>query len=422
MTDEPPQRAERPDDQPHSGLTAELFRLLQSGLRESVILLDENWELIANLSAPDGLLGWGDPVGHHALAHIHPDDVINFVDVGQGLSSTDPGWIGVAQMRLQRVDGTYGRYESTMENRLDDPDHPGWLCCTREITEAAEPAPGLASSELASSLLEALPQGVLVFGGDKILFSNDAASDVLGVPPHDLAKVGLAGVVDDDSRRELRDAVLRLARDAGHEVVTLRAAEGSRRRFEVALTSRPSDAPVLLVIGLVEDVTHEVERQELLERRATRDDLTELHNRAWLLDQLHRRLRSGEVLTIGFLDLCGFKQVNDTLGHRAGDRVLASIAGSLVAAFGDGSVARVGGDEFIVIGPGATDDVTLAAFTSSVAEAVERVPEARRHEVTGSVGVAVSTPDDEPWSLIDRADAAMYENKRADPRHRRHEA
>lgn len=408
--------------QPYGGLTAEQFRVLASFLRESVILLDENWELIANLSAPAGLLGWGDPVGNHALAHIHPDDVLNFVDVGQGLSSTDLGWKGAAHLRLQRVDGSYERYETTMENRLEDPEVRGWVACTRESPESVETAPEMEEAEIASSLMEALPQGVLVFGRDKVLFSNQAASEILGAEPHWLAVNGLKDVVEVEARAELRSAVMRLAHVAGREVVLLPEVDGGPRRFEVSLTSRRQpdrpEARTLLVIGVVEDVTHEVALQEQLERRASRDDLTGLHNRAWLLDHLHDRLQAEVEVTIGFVDLCGFKLVNDTYGHRAGDRVLAAIAGGLAAEFGDESVARVGGDEFLVLASGDA----VADLAERVRRAVADVPEARRHDVNGNVGVAISAPGDGPWSLIERADAAMYEDKRADPRHQRHQA
>lgn len=422
-----PNHDERPDgDPPYDGITPDQFRVLQRHLRESVILLDVNWELVANLSAPDGLLGWGDPVGNHALAHIHPDDVINFVDVGQGLMSTDHGWVGAAQMRLQRVDGTYGRYETTMMNLIDDPEVGGWVACTRELAEPAETAPEMAGSEVAVSLLEALPFGVLVFGGEKVLFSNAAASETLGAPTHELAVHGLSRVVDEASVAQLARTARRLAAAPGRAVVPLRAIDGGTRRFELTITSRPNTVPgggvgeLLLAIGHIEDVTHEVARQELLERRANRDHLTGLHNRAWLLDELHRRLGAGTPVVIAYLDLCGFKSVNDTLGHRAGDRVLEAIAGGLVAGFGDDAVARVGGDEFVLFGPTGASAPEAEAFGAAVVDAIAAVPEARHHEVGGNVGIAVSTPDDEPWSLIDRADGAMYEHKRADPRHHRH--
>lgn len=427
MNDEPeePQAPrpgrEGPDDKPYSGLSPEMFRKLQSHLRESVILLDENWELVANLSAPNGLLGWGDPVGNHALAHVHPDDVINFVDVGQGLTATDPGWIGAAKMRLQRADGSYGRYETTMENRLHDPDYRGWVCTTRCVEDVVDTAPEMEAAEVTSSLLEALPQGVIVYGGDKILFSNAAANEVLRAGHQELAVLGLVPFVDEESVRTAGDAVRRLGRAPGTESVTLRALGEEVRQIEIRLTSRPNASAeedrIHLVIGIVEDVTDELAQQEMLEQRANRDELTRIHNRAWLLDRLHELLRGGSAVAIAYLDLCGFKVVNDTLGHRAGDRVLAAIASGLVAEFGDDAVARVGGDEFIVFLPAGSDP---DEFAVTVALSVAAVPEARRHEVTGNVGVAMSTPEDGPWDVIDRADHAMYEQKRADPRHHRH--
>jgi diguanylate cyclase (GGDEF)-like protein len=408
------------------GIDAETLRRLLPFVRESVILLDEHWEVVGNLSAPQGLLGWGDPIGNHALAHIHPDDVINFVDKGQNLVSTDPGWIGAAQVRLQRVDGSYGRYEITMENRLHEPEYQGWVVATRELVDTAVTAPELLGTGFAVPLLEALPHGVLVFAGGKILFSNATASTTLGVAPHDLAVHGVAPVVDEGSERALRDALRRRAREPGREVVLLRERKGSRR-FEVTLTSeRPEEGMtpgrVLLVIGLVEDVTHEVSRQEELERRAHRDHLTGLHNRAWLLDELNSVLAPGRGdVAIAYLDLCGFKLVNDTLGHRAGDRVLAAIGAGLAADFGDHAVARVGGDEFVVLAAGALDGAgALAELRDAVAATVRRVPEAQQHEVTGNVGAVGAEPGDGPWSLLERADLAMYEDKRADDRHRRH--
>ncbi|OHV57150.1 hypothetical protein BCD48_43475 [Pseudofrankia sp. BMG5.36] len=153
--------------------------------------------------------------------------------------------------------------------------------------------------------------------------------------------------------------------------------------------------------------------------RSLHDPLTGLPNRAALLDALRRSLsRTGRNQTrtgVLFVDLDGFKAVNDTLGHQAGDKLLTTVATRLRHAVRPGDVAgRLAGDEFAVLceGIGSLDD--LQAIGERVIQALEPTVELRRPvNVSASVGAALSGPDlADAEALITAADVAMYEAKR----------
>jgi len=158
-----------------------------------------------------------------------------------------------------------------------------------------------------------------------------------------------------------------------------------------------------------------------LESQALHDALTGLPNRRLLMDRLslaiaHAR-RNTSQMAVMFLDLDGFKQINDTLGHDAGDALLSMVADRLVAAVREeDTVARMGGDEF-VIGLwelSHTDDV--ATLVSKVILAVSQPYRIQGHDVriTASVGVGIYPLHGEAVeTLMKSADLALYEAKRA---------
>lgn len=175
------------------------------------------------------------------------------------------------------------------------------------------------------------------------------------------------------------------------------------------------------------------DRDRRLAGLAFSDTLTGLPNRSAFLDRLdrevHRARRSGRRLGLLFLDLDGFKQVNDTLGHHVGDRLLVDAAQRLREALrpsdasapgteagADGGAARLGGDEFTVLVPDLHEVDDVLVIARRIGEQLRRpfILGQQRLSISGSIGAAVF-PDhgDDARTLLKHADAAMYESKRA---------
>ena len=150
--------------------------------------------------------------------------------------------------------------------------------------------------------------------------------------------------------------------------------------------------------------------------QAFHDPLTGLANRALFLDRLSqaraRALRSGGLVGVLFADLDGFKTINDSLGHAAGDQLLIIAAHRLVSVIGPtDTVARFGGDEFAILIEDASEPIAAARLARRALEVLEKVIEVHGREVfiTASIGVVAGT--EKPDELLRNADLAMYEAK-----------
>jgi diguanylate cyclase (GGDEF)-like protein/PAS domain S-box-containing protein len=167
--------------------------------------------------------------------------------------------------------------------------------------------------------------------------------------------------------------------------------------------------------GTVEDVTELREYKERIERQARLDDLTGLANRSLLRERLQEAVsHAGATNTrfaLVFVDLDRFKYINDSLGHHAGDELLCVMAARLTACAPPGTtVARVGGDEFVLLVPDA-DEATARALTRRILKATGEVWHfnGTENRVNGSVGVALYPEHGrDPEALLKNADAAMY--------------
>ncbi|WP_332878478.1 diguanylate cyclase domain-containing protein [Massilia sp. S19_KUP03_FR1] len=173
-------------------------------------------------------------------------------------------------------------------------------------------------------------------------------------------------------------------------------------------------------IAVFADITGASEQRLLLEERANYDALTGLPNRVLLRERLDQVLAQahehGMAVAVAFIDLDGFKDINDSMGHVAGDSLLATMAQRLRHALRESdTLARFGGDEFVAVLPDVQDGALLASLTGRMSTAA-RVPvvlDGRTLCLSASIGVALY-PDDGATAaeLIGRADAAMYTAKR----------
>ncbi len=174
-------------------------------------------------------------------------------------------------------------------------------------------------------------------------------------------------------------------------------------------------------VAMLSDITPLKLHQEQLEQGAHFDALTNLPNRLLLSDRLQQAMvncqRHDQMLAVLYLDIDGFKSVNDAFGHSAGDAMLVAISHQMRGVLREGdTLARIGGDEFVIV-------LTDLQCVEDCAQLVNRVPQAcaqpvcigsDKKSVTASVGVALYPHDDvDADQLMRHADFAMYEAKRS---------
>jgi diguanylate cyclase (GGDEF)-like protein len=188
--------------------------------------------------------------------------------------------------------------------------------------------------------------------------------------------------------------------------------ELSEQRRAFARLTRREDGSLVLNLR---DVTEQRALEAQLEFRASIDALTGLPNRAALTQHLLRAV-SLEDITVLFIDLDGFKEVNDSLGHEKGDGVLRDVALRIASSVPEAvTVGRLGGDEFLAIVQRA--DVALAtAVAHDIIAGIKDVGSTlTRYPLSASVGIATGTRYESPEQLLCRADQAMYRAKAAGP-------
>ena len=258
----------------------------------------------------------------------------------------------------------------------------------------------------------------------EMTFVSPKARAVFGLDPTRL-RLDWYSYVHPDDRARVEETKRRLLEqsDEGALVMNYRmiGRDGETIVVRDAVLIRRNDkGGAVQVRGVVADVTFEQQAQKTIQKQAQYDTLTRLPNRSLFNEELERRLeessRSKNGTVVILLDLNGFKEVNDTLGHAVGDLLLQGIAGRLAAYLpANSSIARLGGDEFAVsLSPASLEDGQALADTIAAALTPGFSIDQMTIQAAASIGIA-RYPDhgDSPSALLRRADAAMYVAKRS---------
>jgi diguanylate cyclase (GGDEF)-like protein/PAS domain S-box-containing protein len=398
------------------GLAQSLVRNSSDGL----IVIDRQGRISYASPAAETMLGYapGAARGLDAFDLVHPEDQVAALEGFEStLSSKDSRPLPLL-VRLRRADGTWHQTEVIATNRLDDDHINGLLVSMRDVSASMRTDAALRASEQQHRLIvELAREGIWMVDADgRTTFANRALAELL-----DTTVADMLGRTVDEFIADTQDSRRRRAADAevgsGEHEVCLITRQG--REIWARINASPITDHAkrnLGMIALVSDVTERRMLEKNLAMAARRDPLTSLANRLELFERLSATLSTPELVTVLYIDLDGFKHVNDSHGHGLGDELLRAAALRIRAAVRDVDlVARVGGDEFVIVTDGISDAAAALGFGRRICESLERpfTVGDTQLEVGASIGIAFATGGDADTVLAE-ADQALYRAKRSD--------
>lgn len=355
---------------------------------------------------------------HSFLEYVHPDDLDKTTAALEWLNHGTP--LKNFRNRLRDALGHYHWMEwiatrLAQEGRI--------YAAARDITWELEYQLKMhQSEELYRLVVQTAQEGIWLIGEDGITqVANAALAALLGYAPEDLIGKPAHQFLDPASGAALTEALAGRRREDRARSREYRFVRPDGSEVYAVVNSAPivtEDDRSLGTLLMVLDKTTQHRHEEVLTHRATHDALTGLPNRTLFHDRLRtmisgdRRLRQSAVCV---LDLNGFKEINDTMGHPAGDHVLQQVAQRIVQALRRGdTVARLGGDEFGLLLPGTDDAGARSMFAHLGAALAAPIPlNGGSVRIEGAIGVALFREHgSDPDHLLARADAAMYHAKR----------
>lgn len=274
------------------------------------------------------------------------------------------------------------------------------------------------------NLVEEASDIIMILESDlTVRYANTSIEQLLGYRREDVVGTRIQRYLQPEEIRWFnRDFVAKHARSPKHPApveTRMRHADGSCVYFEVALAKLPDEPDSGAVAVYLHDITEERILRSALVDLSFHDSITGLPNRILFMDRLEQALaraaRQRGPVTVLFIDLDDFKDVNDSLGHEAGDNLLVAVGRRLKACIRpEDTVARLGGDEFAVLLEFATDPIDAIRVVERIMEASHApiVFQGHRRCVTFSIGVAHADSGQERGEdLLWRADLAMYRAK-----------
>jgi diguanylate cyclase (GGDEF)-like protein/PAS domain S-box-containing protein len=297
------------------------------------------------------------------------------------------------------------------------------------VSSVSEVRPGWAAGvpeTLFKNVVEHCADAVVIANGNgRIVYLNQMAQNMFGLSLRRALGKSLDILIPTPYRKTHKQHVEtfgksgKKARHMGDRTVRtygLRA-DGTEFPTDISIMRADSESGPVFV-AMVRDISEQVDMQNRLEALANTDPLTGVSNRRAFLERAEQELaearRYGNPLSAAMIDIDRFKALNDRFGHAIGDQVLQQVARQLATTLRKPDIfARWGGEEFICLLP--HTDATLAQSAAErLRRAIEALEAAASARVTVSIGVtSLVSADSEIETLIDRADQALYEAKRA---------
>ena len=284
-------------------------------------------------------------------------------------------------------------------------------------------------SEQLIGLLDAAHDAILVFDrSGALMFANDYAQQLVGKNEtpglSDAAVQTFIQAIRDQIPREL---ITSTTSNRWQGEVGFRGTDSIMRTLDVVLQIvRDANGTIEHYSAIARDITELKQTQDELQRQATHDALTNLPNRVLFLRKLSEALDRSRTLkrgvTVLFVDLDKLKDVNDTIGHSVGDQLIVNMAKRLVSATRPSDVvARIGGDEFVILCDGLGDEQVAMDVANRMRTAVtgQQILQGFEIETSASIGIAMANPTlltemssaDAAVTLLHHADSAMYRAK-----------
>lgn len=398
---------------------SEKSRVLLRNASDGIHILDTQGNIIEVSNSFCDLLGYqrSEVIGMNVS---HWDAKFNEAELNERVRT-----IYLEQKRYQfetshlRKDGTIFEVEvSTFPLELDG--KPVMFCSSRDITERKQAEIALLQqNQFSEDIIDSLP-GIFYMADlqGNFVRVNSQFLDVTGYSKNELDGMNVLGLFDEQDSLLLKQKVQEVFKN-GNAEAEIELLTKSGQKIPYYFTGRRTSINNrLYVVGIGTDITEQRKAKERIVRLANFDQLTGLPNRTLLNDHFRYAInlaqRSGESLAMMFIDLDHFKDINDTLGHSIGDQVLMEVSSRLKSALREeDTLSRQGGDEFILILPGADADGAALVATKLI-EIISQPCLVGTNEliVTPSIGIAIYPDDGETEELLSKnADAAMYRVK-----------
>jgi diguanylate cyclase (GGDEF)-like protein/PAS domain S-box-containing protein len=389
--------------------------VFQSSTDGQLVFVNPRWSQITGVPESDA-------VGMGSLDMVHPDDLDRVV-VARDRQIEERGGFR-QQVRIITPGGETKWVSVHASSAVDDRGELlGFIGSMEDITPLVH-----AQEETArlAGIVESTSDMVGVADADtgQLQYLNRAALERLGYEGEDLSTLTTLDLYTDAAKDIWRDEIVPalLSGNTWSGELAMQARDGSTVQvWQTIAAKRDGEGRMTQVSAVGRDVTEQRLFEAMLAHRATHDALTDLPNRALLLDHLGLALaragRDGKLVALVFIDLDRFKSINDTFGHDTGDELLMAVARRITEILRPAdTVARLGGDEFVVLCEEIEDEHHAVAVAQRVLSLIEATPFQLSNatiEIRASAGIALSPggPDAHPEALLRDADAAMYRAK-----------